>query len=274
MKGEHEAVGRRYGPWALVVGGSDGLGAAIASELAADGINLVLVARHAGKLETAANDLCARHGVEVRTQSIDLESEDAARMLVEATAGIDLGFVAYNAGADTSGAHFIDRPFDFWLSVIQRNILTLTRSLYDFAARFAQSGRGGILIVGSEAAFGGGGRVAIYSATKGYALNLGESLWAELKPHGVDVLNLVFAIADTPSLRSVLDARKIPVEATGATAVGELAKAALANMAHGPTYVWGQPHNSSDTLRSPDRRRERCLTATATMDGLNASGGN
>jgi uncharacterized protein len=66
----------RYGPWALIVGGSEGIGAEVAHQLAAQGFALVLVARKAGPLEELAAEL-RRAGAEVRTASVDLSQNDA-----------------------------------------------------------------------------------------------------------------------------------------------------------------------------------------------------
>jgi NAD(P)-dependent dehydrogenase (short-subunit alcohol dehydrogenase family) len=76
-----------YGPWALVAGGSDGLGAAFADELARRGLNLVLAARRAGKLGETAAALRGAHGVEVETVAADLASADAIEVIAAATAG-------------------------------------------------------------------------------------------------------------------------------------------------------------------------------------------
>ena len=56
-------------------------------------------------------------------------------------------------------------------------------------------GRGGVLIVGSEAALGGQGRLSMFTANKGYAINVGESPWQEWQSHGVDVLNAIMGPA-------------------------------------------------------------------------------
>src|SRR3546814_10558242 len=73
--------------------------------------------------------------------------------------------------------------------MIARNVQSLTEITYAFAKRFAAQRRGAIVIVSSSAALGGSARIGIYSATKAFGLNLGESLWAELAPFGVDVLS-------------------------------------------------------------------------------------
>src|SRR5690606_30882306 len=127
----------------------------------------------------------------------------AAAALQAAADGKDLGLVIFNAGGDSVGGRFLDSTYEQWKTLTQRNIDMLTEACHRFATYFVARGKGGMLLVGSEAALGGTGRLAIYTATKGYALNFGESLWRELKPKGVDVLNLLIGATDTPKLRTI-----------------------------------------------------------------------
>ena len=60
-----------YGPWVVIAGGSEGVGAEFARLLAAAGLNLVLLARKSGPLEATADE-CRGQGVEVRTLAVDL----------------------------------------------------------------------------------------------------------------------------------------------------------------------------------------------------------
>ena len=263
------AYSQRYGAWALVAGGSDGLGAAFAHDLAGRGMNCLLVARREAPLKALADILHQTYGVEARTLSLDLGQPDAASLLEEAAADLDLGIIVFNAGAEDSGALFADEPFSRWQSLLQRNIMALTEALHRFAIRFRAQGRGGIVIVGSEAAFGGGARGALYTATKGYALNLGESLWAELAQHGVDVLTLLFKISDTPTLRAVLARKGIPIEAVGATPPAALAQATLDALPHGPTLNFDEGRPDEPYISSA-QRRARAVAVSAALEGFYA----
>jgi short-subunit dehydrogenase len=101
----------RYGPHALVTGASDGIGREIARALAASGLGLVLVARRAERLELLAEELRARHRVDVRVIAADLSrAEDVTRVIDEAAA-IDLGLFVAAAGFGTSGA-FLDAALE------------------------------------------------------------------------------------------------------------------------------------------------------------------
>lgn len=256
----------RYGRWAVIAGGSDGLGVAFAHELAGRGLNCLLIARRPEPLEAAAQEVREASHVEVRTLSLDLGAPEALDRLREATRELDLGIVVFNAGAESSGRHFLDQPLEVWLETINRNVVLLTKALHAFALRMRDQGRGGLVIVGSNAAFGGGARGSVYTASKGFALNLGESLWAELKPHGVDVINPLFLVVDTPRLRETLAKKGLPIEAVAAAAPAALARATIEALPDGPVFHWDEEPGSDDSLTSGHKRRARAEWVTDTLN--------
>ena len=251
------------GKWAFIAGGSDGLGLAFATDLARRGMNCLLVARGQDKLTEAAEAVRAL-GVEARTLALDLGAPDAVARIEAATADLPLTLAVFNAGAEASGARFVDQPYDHWAATIQRNVLFLTQALHHFGRRLVDAGGGGLIVVGSEAAFGGVAQSGIYTATKGFALNLCEALWAELTPRGVDVVTLLFKIADTPMLRETLARRGIPIEATGASDPQALARGTIDALGAGPIY---NPDETSpdDPVTSNAARRERVLAKSELM---------
>src|SRR3954453_19804677 len=97
----------KYGPWALVIGGSEGVGAAFARQLAADGFKLVLVARKPGPLEELAAELRGK-GAEVRVLSADLSKSDVLDRVRTVTDDIEIGLLVYNAGANNTRGNFIE----------------------------------------------------------------------------------------------------------------------------------------------------------------------
>ncbi len=93
-----------YGPWAVVGGGSEGLGAAFAAELARRGLNLVLVARREKPLAEAAAALRREHSVEVVTVATDLAAPGAADLVARAAQGRPVGLVVVNAALSPAGS--------------------------------------------------------------------------------------------------------------------------------------------------------------------------
>lgn len=176
----------KYGPWAVVAGGSQGLGAAFAAEVAARGVNLVLIARRAGPLEATAAALRARHGVEVRTVSVDLASPGFLDVVERAAQGLEIGLLVCDAANSHTGK-FLDSNLATCLNILDTNCRAPLSLIQAFGSRMAERGRGGIIVMSSLSAFWGSPYVAVYGATKAFLVNLGEALWRELGDRGVDV---------------------------------------------------------------------------------------
>lgn len=249
-----DALKGRYGSWALIAGGTEGLGRAYADALAAAGINLLLVGRRQALLDSVGAELEAAHGVSVVGIAADLAVPGAADRLSDGVGDRDLGLVVFSAGSDTVCADFISHELSHWSSLIARNVQTLTEVSYRFAGRLAARGRGALLIVCSEASLGGCGSLAIYTATKAYALNFGESLWAELRHQGVDVLSVVVGSTDTPTFRANLAAAGVDAGSLELAVPSQVATESLARLASGPVFMvteLGGPQ--TETVRRHDR---------------------
>lgn len=179
----------RYGPWAVVTGASSGIGKELAIQLAASGLNLVLVARNADALEQLAATLTTTHVVECRVVVLDLSHVDSMQTLIHATENVDVGLLIASAGFGTSGA-FSDGSMADELAMLDINCRSLLQQTWHFSRRFVQRGRGGIVLLSSIVAFQGNPWTANYSATKAYVQSLAEGLALELAPRGVDVLSV------------------------------------------------------------------------------------
>ena len=194
----------RYGPWAVVAGASEGIGASFSRKLAARGLNLILVARRAAPLETLAAELRDQHGIEVRVQPLDLGSADAVSSLGTAIEGLDVGLLIYNAAYSPIG-RFIDVEVEEHLKAVAVNVQGPLRFSHYFGRRLAERGKGGIILMSSMSGYQGTAMVANYAATKAYDTILAEGLWYELRGRGVDVLACIAGATLTPSYESVTD---------------------------------------------------------------------
>jgi short-subunit dehydrogenase len=190
---------QRFGPWALVTGASSGIGREFARQLAANGLNLVLVARRLPILEEVGHDLATQHGIECRRLPVDLAAAGFLETIVDATNDLDLGLVVSNAGDMVLG-EFLASSHDALLRELALNTETHLGLTHHFAPRLAQRRRGGILLVSSVAGLQPVPYVANYAATKAYLLTLGEAVHHELAPNGVNVTVLVPGATDTPML--------------------------------------------------------------------------
>jgi len=178
---------RRYGPWAVVTGASDGIGLAFARALAARGLNLVLVARRADVLEALSKQLAADHRIECIVHTADLIGLDAVQRLVDATEQLDIGLLVAAAGFGTSGPLLSSRLAEE-VDMVELNCTSVLAQTWHFGRRFAGRGRGGIVLLSSLLARCGVPRAANYAATKAYVQSLAEGLRTELSAIGVDVI--------------------------------------------------------------------------------------
>ena len=249
------AYREKYGPWAVITGASDGTGAAYARQLAANGLNLLLIARRRELLEALAQEIEEAHGIATRTASVDLYQPGAGQQVASAARDLEVGLYVSNAGADANSARFLDAPLDAWRGLIQRNVFTVTELVYHFAATMRQRGRGGILLMSSGTALGGQPGVAVYCATKAFDLNLAEALWAELGPFGIDVLGAVCPAMDTPSLQSLLGANGLTLP--GLYDPDEVVRTLLARLPDGPTHVFPFGPDAPRAGEIEQARRER-----------------
>jgi short-subunit dehydrogenase len=229
----------RYGAWALVAGASEGTGRAFALDLARRGLPSVLVARREGPLRELAEQIRRDTGVECVTASIDLSLPDAFERIVAATGDREIGLYISNAGADPNGSCFHDRDVGCWQELISRNLVTTVQCCHHFGKLMRERKRGGLLLVGSGASSGGARNMAVYSGAKAFDLRFSESLWAELRPSGVDVLCVVLNTTDTPALQKLLDekGRKKP---RMIALPDKVAAAALDHIDKGPVFHPGQ----------------------------------
>jgi short-subunit dehydrogenase len=192
-----EEFSRRYGPWALVAGGSLGMGAEYSRQLARKGLGVVLVAEAADPLQALADSLAREYGVATRAIVLDLSAAEALEVLESATRDLEVGLVVYNAAHSVVGA-FRDVSLADKLKMLDVNCRGPLLVTHHFGSRMAQRGRGGIILVSSLAGFQGQAMVGTYAATKAFDLVLGETLWEELGRHGVDVLAFCPGATRTP----------------------------------------------------------------------------
>lgn len=218
----------KYGPWAVVAGASEGVGASVARLLGERGVNVVLVARQ----QVTLDEVAATVATQTRTISLDLSLPDATAKLVELTSDLDVGLVVFNAGADPHHSRFLDQPVAVWESLVARNCHMVMATTHHFAGQMVDRGRGGIVLVTSGAAWAGGVYLAAYGASKAFDLILAESLWAELRPLGVDVLSIVLGRTDTPAYRRIIGDQEVD----GLADPDDVARDMLDNLGEGPTF--------------------------------------
>ncbi|MDX2022993.1 MAG: SDR family NAD(P)-dependent oxidoreductase [Deltaproteobacteria bacterium] len=178
---------QRYGAWAVVTGASDGIGEQFARELAAAGVNLVLVARRAPRLEELANDLASAHQVQARVLAVDLAEARGRDAIMNMTRQLDVGLLVAAAGFGGSGL-LVNADLQDEIRMIEVNCIAVLDLVRRMGQRLAARGRGGIVLMSSLVGFQGTPYAANYAATKAYVQSLAEGLHVEMRPLGVDVL--------------------------------------------------------------------------------------
>lgn len=253
----------KYGPWALIAGASEGTGASYAHQLAEKGLNLILVARREAPLQKLAAEITAQHNVECVIASIDLSLADADQQMAAAAGDREVGLLIFNAGADDNGSRFLDNKIENWISLSTRNTQTVMTTCYHFAGLMRARGRGGIILMGSGAGYGGLPGIAVYCATKAYNLMFAESLWAELKDDGIDVLSYMIGRTDTPAHRKLMEEQGIEIPDNMADA-DKVARLGLERLPFGPVCNWGQEDDQAAHFStSAATRRQRVVTISA-----------
>src|SRR5713101_3158645 len=203
---------KRFGPWALVTGASSGIGKEFARQIAASGINVVLVARRDTLLAELGRAISQEFDVQYRALAMDLSQEGFIAGLVDATQDIDIGLVVSNAGTGNSGEFLkLDRQ------LLEETLRLSTMSHLDiahyFGRKLAERKRGGLILVGAMGAENGVPCMANDGAAKAYVHSLGEALHYEFKPLGVYVTVLAAGFTNTPVLEKFgFDPKTMPMK--------------------------------------------------------------
>lgn len=192
----------RYGPWALVAGASEGIGASFAHALAARGLNLVLLARRRGPLESLAAELSRKHGVQTRVLALDLTSPGLHAVVEEGTRDLEVGLLVCSAALSLISG-FLELELEDVLRSVDLNVRASLVLVHLFGRRMAERGRGGVVLMSSVAGMIGSPYSATYAGSKAFALGFGDSLWAELEPRGVDVVTCAAGPTETPTYAEV-----------------------------------------------------------------------
>jgi len=247
-KYDADAFGSRFGPWAVIAGGSDGIGRAFAEELASRGLRLLLVARDAGKLAATAERLRDDFGTEVRTLSLDLTGASLVAGMEESIQGLDVGLFIYNAGSGRKMGPFLDSDAEHWMQQVDLSCRGPLLLAHLFGKRLCARGRGGMIIMSSLSSLCGSAFTTTYAASKAFDTILAEGLWQEFGPRGVDVVGCLAGSTDTETFR----------EDTGGSPDAmdprDVAQETLAFLGRGPTFVPGAKNRAGAAAMWPTPR--------------------
>jgi len=203
---------KRFGPWALVTGASSGIGKEFARQLAASGINVVLVARREDLLKEAGVEVSKRYGVEHRIVVLDVSREDFIGRLASTTNDLDIGLVVSNAGTGNPG-EFLKLDRQLLEETLRLNTMSHLDIAHYFGGKLAERRRGGFILVGAMGAENGIPCMANDGGAKAYVHSLGEALHYEFKSLGVYVTVLAAGVTNTAVIEKFgLDPKIMPMK--------------------------------------------------------------
>lgn len=193
-----------FGPWALITGASSGIGEEFARQLAARGLNLVLVARREERLLSLAEQLNTQHQVEVKVVAMDLTRPDLLPAMQAAVGDLEIGLLINNAGVAVDGA-FHKQDLARHQMMYRLNAAAPMELAHHFVQPMLERKQGGIIFTSSVSAFFAAPFVGHYAATKAYILSLAESMNFELGRKGIKVQALCPGYTRTEMAEGVPD---------------------------------------------------------------------
>lgn len=224
----------RYGDWALVTGASSGIGRAFAEQVAADGMNVVLVSNEPAELEAVAAELRERHGVAAKACAVDLAEPEFLGTVADTVGGEPISLLVNNAAFGSIG-EFLTHPLERYDRMVAVNTRPYVALAHTYLPAMLEAGRGALVFVASLNALSPIGRSAVYTATKAFDLYFGCALWWELKETPVDAL----VVLPGPTRTGFQQEAGTKV-ATWAMEPDEVASGALDALGSGMTYVPGE----------------------------------
>ena len=228
---------QKYGRLALVAGASEGIGAAFAAYLAADGMDLILVARRLAPLEELAASLTERYHIHVDCITCDLADVNASQHLQKAVEGKEIDILVYNAALSYIGP-FENNSIEHHTQLAQANMVTPMNLMQIFGTPMLKRGKGALILMASLAGFQGSGFLAAYAASKAFNRVLAESLWYEWKDRGVDVIACCAGATSTPNFINTKP-EKTSLFAPRVQTPDEVVKECLEKLGKNPSFVTG-----------------------------------
>jgi len=253
MKSKMSNFKDKYGPWGLIAGASEGIGAAFSEALAQRGLNLILVARRENLLSELALGLRSRHEIEVVEHALDLGDMPSVSDLVSSMSQ-DIGLLVYNAAYSPIG-YFKDVPYADLENIISVNIQTPLFLIKALTEPMLERGKGGIILMSSLSGIQGSPKIATYAASKSFNTLLAEGLWHELKGLNIDVLACVAGAVRTPGYMTSANEKDAP----GTLDPHEVVEETLRALGSSPTVTPGSFNRFAKFIMSRLLPRKRAI---------------
>lgn len=251
----------KYGPWALVAGGAEGIGKAYASYIAAQGVDVLVLDRDREKLQRSCRELEAEHGVTCVALVADLADPEVLATVAAGVGEREVGLLVYNAAlADVGPFYKPDSGIDYELDKARVNMLSPLTLVYHFARPMLARKRGGVVLMSSGSGLQGSPYYSHYAATKAYSIVLAESLWYEFKPYHVDVLACIAGMTLSPAVAAAVERGEGQHSVYQTPA--EVVREAMAALGSAPSHICGV-HNRDNQALLHSLPREQAVSAIA-----------
>jgi short-subunit dehydrogenase len=249
---------QKYGSTALVAGASEGIGAAFATSLAAEGMDLILIARRSEPLQELAGRLENKFKISVHCISCDLSLPDATNQIGKALNGREIDVMVYNAALSFIGP-FIENSADYLSHAPHVNMITPLNMVHLFGGKMVERGKGAVILMASMAGLQGSGYLSVYAATKAFNRILAESLWYEWKNSGVDVIGCCAGATATPGYKNTIP-EKTGFFTPRVLEPEDVAKECLKKLGKQPSFITGRGNRIASFFMQKVLPRKRAIT--------------
>ena len=243
----------KYGPWALIAGASEGIGAAFSEALAERGLNLILIARREKVLSELGQGLRSRYPIQVEEHIVDLGNSSSVGDLISSL-DKEIGLLVYNAAYSPIG-YFKDVPIADLENIVSVNIQTPLFLIKTLTDAMIERKKGGIILMSSLSGIQGSPKIATYAASKSFNTILAEGLWHELKDLNVDVLACVAGAVRTPGYMNSASEKDAP----GTLDPNEVVEESLRALGSSPTVTPGSFNRFAKFIMSRLLPRKRAI---------------
>jgi short-subunit dehydrogenase len=237
---------QKYGQTAMVAGASEGIGAAFSTFLAAEGMDLVLIARRPIPLQLLGKSLEDKYKINVTCIACDLSETDAAQKIEDTLKSREISILVYNAALSYLGP-FLENPAGNHLQAARLNMLTPLNLVHFYGVRMAEKKKGAIILMSSLAGLQGSGYLSMYASTKAFNRILAESLWYEWKNTGVDIIGCCAGATATPGYKNTKP-EKSGFFAPRVLEPEEVAKECLKMLGSRPSFITGKANRAASFI--------------------------